>query len=490
MYGLMKAQSCSRHNKEEANLHRLHYCGTCKTMGRLYGQKSRFLLNNDAVFFAELLTLLSADGTVPTEWGQAYQSYSCFSLPEPTERMPLSLQIAASATLIMIEFKLADQIADSTGGTWRVVQRLFSPSFYEAAERLKGWGFPIAEMWAWYQKQAGLEAEAASRPVVCSVREMLPTVAEPTAAVTGLVFQHGAAVVGNDKAVQQAMYGLGFAFGQLVYALDAYEDYEKDVRKGEFNAFQAAFGLTDGVMPDDCREVSLSLLQERRLQVEAALHALPIPEAQTGKFVARLRRNLSERVGRAAAHVCTVTAPAEALTFRERWTSAASLTRSLAAKHRVENPGLRSRLSLPFAAVGAMATVMIFPRQAQTATSLRECRDIAFNLMFVGAALQSLLFRPAHLMPAVAGAPGHRDLVKTMNRGASRSRSGTSNTTVVEVRRRRGPGCCDGFCEGWCAGCTCNCCESCGQVACCEGMECCGAGCAEGCCCACCSSSS
>ena len=52
MYGLMRSNVCPRH-AQEAHHRRLHYCGTCKTMGRLYGQSSRVLLNNDAVFNTE-----------------------------------------------------------------------------------------------------------------------------------------------------------------------------------------------------------------------------------------------------------------------------------------------------------------------------------------------------------------------------------------------------------------------------------------------------
>ena len=93
MYGLMQAHLCSRPT-QEPQTHRLHYCGTCKTMGRLYGQKARFLLNHDAVFLAELLTALAPQSPPVTEWSGAYQSYNCFTLPHGDADMPLSLQIA------------------------------------------------------------------------------------------------------------------------------------------------------------------------------------------------------------------------------------------------------------------------------------------------------------------------------------------------------------------------------------------------------------
>src|SRR5947207_543196 len=118
MYGLMRAGICSRH-PEDAYQRRLHYCGTCKTMGRLYGQRSRILLNHDAVFLAELLTALSPDAPPVPDWDRAFQSYNCPSLPAGSEEMPLSLQVAATATLVMSEFKVADQLDDGGQGKWK-----------------------------------------------------------------------------------------------------------------------------------------------------------------------------------------------------------------------------------------------------------------------------------------------------------------------------------------------------------------------------------
>lgn len=58
MFGLMQAKMCGM-SAAEKNFRRLHYCGTCKTIGTLYGQKARLLLNLDVVFLAELLDALA-----------------------------------------------------------------------------------------------------------------------------------------------------------------------------------------------------------------------------------------------------------------------------------------------------------------------------------------------------------------------------------------------------------------------------------------------
>jgi hypothetical protein len=296
MYGLMKAHLCSRH-ASEAQQRRLHYCGACKTMGRLYGQPTRLLLNHDAVFLAELLTGLSPHSQPVAEWNPAYQSYNCFALPADVEQMPLPLQVAAAVTLLMSQFKVADQVADGRGGKWKAVGRILSPAFVRAADQLEGWGFPLAEYRQWEARQELLEAEAQREVGARPVQVTLASVAEPTAQVTAGVFAHSASVVGADAETQQLMHELGFAFGTLVYLLDAYEDFATDGQRGEFNALRVAYQLSEPEMPEEVREVVLEQLRLQGERVEVALRRLPLPSEQIARFAARLQRNLAQRLG-------------------------------------------------------------------------------------------------------------------------------------------------------------------------------------------------
>src|SRR5215469_12798269 len=157
MFGLMKSRSCSLTPEQKLN-RRLHYCGTCKTMGRLYGARTRFLLNNDAVFLAELLSAISDSGGPLEDWDRAYQSYNCLSLPATSETMPLPLQYAAAGALAIAEFKIADQVADSGRFPWRVAAGALSNSFRLATARLVKWDFPVGELQACAVEQSKREA--------------------------------------------------------------------------------------------------------------------------------------------------------------------------------------------------------------------------------------------------------------------------------------------------------------------------------------------
>lgn len=525
MYGLMKAHVCSRH-QEEAQQYRLHYCGVCKSMGRMYGQKSRLLLNNDAVFLAELLTALAPRAQAPAEWSRAYQSYNCFTLPESAAEMPLSLQVAGTATLLMTEFKVADQITDGGNSGWKFAQKMLAAEFERTIGQMETWGFPLEELRRWGAMQDERELTARALFITTPIKDILAHVVEPTAMVTGLVFQHSGATVGCDLTIQQRLHTLGKAFGTLVYVLDAYEDYSKDGRRGDFNAFQVAFGLSAkpsyANLPDCCHLLALAHMRELCQRVETELRALPLLPVQLRKFVTRLRSNLSERLGEeialtegtiaeklrteeknggmakaenprivkvgTAGSACVT--PATRPTLATQWQTAMRVADTLTQRHRQQQTTpLFAALTTPGVFCSVLAIALFFPSQTKTAASYQECRDIACNLIFLGTALRGLTRAPLRLLPSFASAlpfslspafagSGGTAAGVLQSKEAESSGSGSSlthsssNSSAVTVRktRRRNPCCGDAVCcDGCCDGCDCCCCA-------CEGAECCSAG--------------
>ena len=70
---------CSNKNSSDYQFHRMHYCGVCKTMGKNYGHKSRFLLNYDSVFLAELMSELNREDL--NNWENSLQAINkCLKL--------------------------------------------------------------------------------------------------------------------------------------------------------------------------------------------------------------------------------------------------------------------------------------------------------------------------------------------------------------------------------------------------------------------------
>jgi hypothetical protein len=432
MYGLMRARHCGQ-NIEQSERHRFHYCGTCKTLGRLYGQRSRLLLNHDAVFLAELLTLLSAE---PSQWSadKAYLSYNCLSLPSSEGGMPQALQLSAAANILLTEFKVADRIKDGGRVRWRFVQRLFSGGFRRAAALLRHMEFPVDELRRLQDRQDEREAcpIAPRRNPAAALRRL----ASPTAAATAMFFAHGARAIGRPETpeVAPAMWRLGYDFGRLVYLLDAFEDYEKDRREGEFNALRAAFGwTTESLTAEQRRQVAEGLLELRR-RIVSRISTLPIPESYARLFSERLDQNLSPKIGKSSLPVLDFEAQScrkRNLTLSARWKNAVSFAkRMMRQEESACSKGAWLKAYLAF--ISALAAVFLFPSAASRLKTWQDCWSLGFNLMFLSAL-------PGAILAVVAP---------------------MSASAAPDSERKRK--------SNWCDHCDCDCCE------CCEcGCECC-----------------
>lgn len=270
MFGLMRACSCNK-SSAERELQRLHYCGTCKTIGRLYGQKSRLFLNYDAVFLGELLTALQPG---QPQFAPAYVSKSCLSIPS-RDQIPLALEYAAAANVVLAQFKLLDHVADTGSKLMRLAVRFYSEEFQRASETLARCGFPFEQLKALMALQVERERE---------VRPTMDRLAEPTAGATELVFRHGAFAVGAPGHAPLTMSRLGSVFGEVAYLVDAVEDERKDAEKGAFNALTAT-----GTSKRRARR----LLGEKRVAMLAQIEALPIDDDRKRNFASRLDSNLA-----------------------------------------------------------------------------------------------------------------------------------------------------------------------------------------------------
>ena len=452
----MRARHCGQ-SVEQSERHRFHYCGTCKTIGRLYGQRSRLLLNHDTVFLAELLTLLSAESAQENS-DKAYRSYNCLSLPRSEEEMPRALRLAAAANVLLVEFKVADRIKDAGRNRWlikwRLVQRLFSGNFRRAAASLRQMDFPVDELWRLQDRQD--EREAAPIPPRRNPAASLRRLASPTAAATAMFFAHGARAVGRSKlpespalpalpALVDTMRRVGYDFGRLVYLLDAFEDYEKDWRQGEFNALRAAFGWTTESLTVEQRRQAADALLEIRRRIVSRISTLPIPASYVRLFSERLDHNLSRKTERSLPILIpeTQTCRKRSLSLAARWKNAVSFAKRMM---RLE-AGACSKgawLKAHLAFISVLAVVFLVPSAASKLRSWQDCWSLGFNLIFLSALPGAVLAVVTSIM-------------------------GTGSYEPEKKRESR-----------WYDHCDCDCCECCdcsGCEGCCDNCSCCDGGC-------------
>jgi hypothetical protein len=431
MFGLMRAKKCGM-TDEEKHFRRLNYCGTCKTIGSLYGQKSRLLLNHDTVFLAEFLTSLGDENV--RNWQKSYQSFNCLNLPR--EKMPPALEFAATANVILTEFKLADHISDSGKRRYKTARNLFSKEFQKSAKFLQTRQFPLDEVKAILQTQEKRESEILAE----TTDKILENLAAPTALTTAIFFREGVKIIGKGE-FENAAYKIGFAFGKLIYLVDAFEDFEKDARAGEFNAIRAAFDLKERRISAAAKRKITTILHGLEDEIIAEMRKLPIAENQKTLFAARLKINLQGKLKTnlpvvSAKKTC---APKPQRTFSQRWQNAGETAQNLAR-------GFSWQMPLVFLFVFAFA--LVAPAQTKEAKSARECFDLSFNLMFLGA-----------IFGAVAAFP---KTIRMQNPAKKKGKAGQAESDDT--------GCCDS-CECCCC---CESCDGCNCDGCCDNCDCCG----------------
>lgn len=241
-------------------------------MGREYGQGSRLFLNHDTVLIAEIITALSEE----PEWGAAIRSRNCFHLPRPAETSPPALRYAAAATVLLAGAKVQDHATDSGQLRWTLLARWLDQSYRRAAAELGRWGVPVPEI----ERQLASQSRREAAP------ESLEQLAEPTCFATAQICRHAAPMAARAE-LAPVLEHFGHRFGYLVYLLDAWEDFERDAARGDFNAFRALYGK---------RDLARYQVTTAAEAVVSSFHELPVSSGFRDGLLMRFRINFATRI--------------------------------------------------------------------------------------------------------------------------------------------------------------------------------------------------
>lgn len=221
MFGYVKAKReelTVRHD----TLYRAAYCGLCKEMGRCTGQCSRLSLSYDMVFLYFVRTALLMQQP-KTKKGR------CLLHPFRSRMIVQSddeLRYAARVSALLTYGKVCDDLADERGFK-RFIKKLIMP-FAKKAKRRAG----LDELYTFIEeKLAELSALEA---------EKLPSVDAPADIFGKLlaeVFAFGLDG-GNEKIARE----IGFRTGRWIYAVDAADDIDEDLKSGSYNPFLLLYG--------------------------------------------------------------------------------------------------------------------------------------------------------------------------------------------------------------------------------------------------------
>lgn len=391
----------------------MSYCGTCKTIGADYSAKARLTLNNDAVFLAEILGDLAGE-TFESSTARL-KSRNCLSIPE-SAAIPRSLRFAAATNIALAGLKLEDHAVDGDRAGSGIARRALRADVDKAFESLSEWNFPLVEIRDLLASQSARENGFVS----------LEEVVFPTAEATAAFFREGARFVGGDHAAE-SMHRLGFAFGRMIYLIDAFRDFEKDLRRGTFNAFRAEFG-TD-CFDSRVKRRAAALIRSAEIDVAHGIAALPIEDSRKAIYAARIASNVASIL---PAELPLLKRRHHRVSLAKRWHSAVASARRIAWGY-----GWQMPLVFVFVLFFAIAA----PAQTREAKSAGDCAQLGFNLMFLGSLFGAVLAAPKALL---------------MDGDERRKRKWCDSCDCG----------CDCCCDGCCDSCDCDCCSGCCDCSC------------------------
>ncbi|MBQ1901235.1 MAG: hypothetical protein II169_01635 [Lachnospiraceae bacterium] len=200
-------------SEQDRKTYQKYYCGLCRELKNLAGTKGQMLLNYDSAFLSILLSGL-------------------YELPEEEERFfcrfhPMSkkysisndaVRYAAAMDIVLSYYNFIDDYMDDGNRTKKRFSEMLKPVYdkikIEYPRQVKAVEDYIMKL---------NRAEKAMEP-------NLDKVSNFTGEVMAELFQWK-----EDDIWNEDLKNMGFYLGKYIYILDAYEDREKDEKKGEYN---------------------------------------------------------------------------------------------------------------------------------------------------------------------------------------------------------------------------------------------------------------
>ena len=244
----------------EYEFYKATYCGVCRAMKKHTGALSGVSLSYDSVLLALTRMLLVDKDDIRAV------KRRCAAHPIKSRGMLAdnsALEYTARAFALFTYYKLKDDEAD--GGIGRRTLVALAKPISRGARRRAG----ISEL-------SDMMSEKLAAITACE-REECDSVDIPASIfgeLLGEVFAYG--ISGSDRTVY---YTFGYHLGKFIYAADAAEDYEEDIRRGSYNPYALSWGK-EGLTYDMRSAIKCALLLECR-NIEGAMNLLPFGNRQT-----------------------------------------------------------------------------------------------------------------------------------------------------------------------------------------------------------------
>lgn len=191
-----------------------YYCGLCHTLKSKYGLRGQISLSYDLTFLAMFLTGLYEPDT-------RKQPCKCVFHPfEKRNRIENELlEYAADMNVLLTYYKCRDDWEDERKADRAAYGALLKRAYHELKEKYPGKCAEIETQFAILAKAEEKQEDDIDRLAGCFGR------------ILAEIFVY------REDEWKDEVRQIGFMLGRFIYILDAYDDLEKDGKKGAFNPF-------------------------------------------------------------------------------------------------------------------------------------------------------------------------------------------------------------------------------------------------------------
>ncbi|MBE7057500.1 MAG: hypothetical protein E7387_00145 [Ruminococcaceae bacterium] len=220
----------------------MYYCGVCKSIGRNFGQLSRFGLVYETAVLAMLLDLVCTKVTTPDIIGK-----SCIAHPLKKAKAVENsecVDYAAAVNVFLFYFKLQDSWQDDKNFLSAAGQRALKRGFKKAAKQ-----YPMVADFVYFS----LRELAKLEKINC---KSIDEACEPFAKMMSYIFKWPDSDIFVNNPVKFYLLGkIGYNVGKWIYLIDAVCDIEDDRKSKNYNVLIKSQNENSGVITEDVKTV-------------------------------------------------------------------------------------------------------------------------------------------------------------------------------------------------------------------------------------------
>lgn len=238
MFGYINVNQ-SELTEENRKAYQAYYCGLCRKLKTNCGTKGQMLLNYDMTFLIVLLT-----GLYELESESAEITCALHPTKKRTTWINEATAYAADMNLVLAYHNLIDDWKDEKAYSKKAFAKMLDKDYARVMEK-----YPR-------QVQALEEFMRKTDVVEKNYETNLDAVSGLTGEMLGEIF------CWKEDEWASELRTLGFYMGKFIYIMDAYEDYDSDVRKNEYNPLVYMVQEREEDMDTFCKLLLTSMMSE------------------------------------------------------------------------------------------------------------------------------------------------------------------------------------------------------------------------------------